>query len=382
MSVQTLELTAKLGSTTINISLPEDATIGDLHAALAMAFSLSENTSLRILVKGKALKSDDLSMPLASAGVAPGAKLMVMASRSAEIKAIADAKPERMRGFAEDDARIRTGSSGASGGASSRPTASRSAASPHRFHGLQPLRLLPPGATPAVSATQRRLEELSSDPGILHILKTHGWAVGRLCEMPPEGLVGVSDSCVMGFNKNAGQEIHLRLRTDDWQGMRTYTSVVPVLLHELTHNVHSDHGEDFKALNSQLGREYRAFMAAREAGRSTGGVEMAPARSAAPSASEEEDAGRVLGGGGGGGCGGGAEALSAREAAARAAAARFGFAPPTQPAAEPALEIDDWVCPPATGPGELKFVGLDERCACGVCDGCSGVNEEVVVAAE
>ena len=33
-----------------------------------------------------------------------------------------------------------------------------------------------------------------------------------------------------------------QLETDDGQGLRPYMAVVPVLLHELTHNVWSDHG--------------------------------------------------------------------------------------------------------------------------------------------
>ena len=44
----------------------------------------------------------------------------------------------------------------------------------------------------------------------------------------------------MGLNKNKGEEILLRLRTDDWAGLRPYLSVIDVLLHELAHCVHSD----------------------------------------------------------------------------------------------------------------------------------------------
>jgi WLM domain len=39
--------------------------------------------------------------------------------------------------------------------------------------------------------------------------------VGMLSEMPPEGKVGISPVCLLGVNINAGQEISLRLRTDD-----------------------------------------------------------------------------------------------------------------------------------------------------------------------
>ena len=54
--------------------------------------------------------------------------------------------------------------------------------------------------------------------GVLAVLKKHKWSVGALCELYPEGQVGVSDVCVMGLNQNSGQKILLRLRTDDLQG--------------------------------------------------------------------------------------------------------------------------------------------------------------------
>ena len=41
------------------------------------------------------------------------------------------------------------------------------------------------------------------------------WAQVALKEMPPDGLVGVSEQSLMGLNVNRGQEIILRLRTDD-----------------------------------------------------------------------------------------------------------------------------------------------------------------------
>lgn len=43
-----------------------------------------------------------------------------------------------------------------------------------------------------------------------------------------QGYVGVSSSCLMGLNRNRGQSIHLRLRTDDWHGLRPYEAVVQV----------------------------------------------------------------------------------------------------------------------------------------------------------
>lgn len=49
--------------------------------------------------------------------------------------------------------------------------------------------------------------------------------------------MGVSSVCILGWNRNQGQEISLRLRTDDYAGFRKYLAIRNTLVHELTHNV-------------------------------------------------------------------------------------------------------------------------------------------------
>lgn len=64
-----------------------------------------------------------------------------------------------------------------------------------------------------------------------------------MCGVPyAEGRVGVSAVCILGYNVNKGQEISLRLRTDDWAGFRYYLSIRRTLVHELTHNVSAKQG--------------------------------------------------------------------------------------------------------------------------------------------
>jgi hypothetical protein len=86
-----------------------------------------------------------------------------------------------------------------------------------------------------------RLAGQAFDPAILHVMEMHKWQVGTLCELYPEGKVGVSEVCTMGLNQvrllgapqwgvlssdvlifgcggdwqNKGQKIFLRIRTDD-----------------------------------------------------------------------------------------------------------------------------------------------------------------------
>lgn len=73
--------------------------------------------------------------------------------------------------------------------------------------------------------------------------------------------VGISASCILGYNVNAGQEISLRLRTDDLRGFRKYERVRETLLHELAHMEYGEHDVRFKELNSRLGREAEAVNA-------------------------------------------------------------------------------------------------------------------------
>jgi hypothetical protein len=42
---------------------------------------------------------------------------------------------------------------------------------------------------------------------------------------------------VLGYNVNRGQEISLRLRTDDLRGFRKYLRIRETLVHELAHMV-------------------------------------------------------------------------------------------------------------------------------------------------
>ena len=76
------------------------------------------------------------------------------------------------------------------------------------------------GISPEPSVALTLLHRLAADPGIVGIMTKHRWTVGLLSEMPPEGKVGVSPVCILGVNINAGQEISLRLRTDDCKGFR------------------------------------------------------------------------------------------------------------------------------------------------------------------
>lgn len=246
-------ITIKHGARSAIIPLRDVETVGHLLAHTRESLGLAADVHLRVLNRGKALPSDAAAL-LSEQGVKAGSKLMLLATAGSSLSEMAAAKPERMRGFEDDDERIRTGGVSNVGGRVSVYKTSSSSA-----YGFGAVGALPvgPSATPPRAAAQERLQSLASDKAVLAIMAEHKWHVGVLKEMPPEGLVGVSASCLMGLNRNKGEEILLRLRTDDWRGLRPYSSVVEVLMHELAHNVHSDHDANFKALNSLLRSEAR-----------------------------------------------------------------------------------------------------------------------------
>nr|GEV73759.1 hypothetical protein [Tanacetum cinerariifolium] len=124
---------------------------------------------------------------------------------------------------------------------------------------------------PPASEALRLMHTLAADKGIVAIMNKHKWRVGIMTEMAPEGYVGVSPVCILGLNKNHGEEISLRLRTDDLKGFRKYQSIKKTLLHELAHMVFSEHDAKFYALDSQLNKEAAALDWTRSTGHTLSG---------------------------------------------------------------------------------------------------------------
>eukprot|EP00040_Diaphanoeca_grandis_P029440 m.172451 g.172451 ORF g.172451 m.172451 type:complete len:694 (+) comp31685_c8_seq3:611-2692(+) len=132
--------------------------------------------------------------------------------------------------------------------------------SPYGFNNLRVLTAdkLPRDAPPPSEAL-RLLERVRADRSVQAIVDKYQWTVGELTEFAPgldTGMVGITNGCLLGFNKNKGQEISLRLRTDDFEGFRHYHIIIKTVLHELVHMVHSEHDSKFWNLNSQLNKEY------------------------------------------------------------------------------------------------------------------------------
>lgn len=122
-----------------------------------------------------------------------------------------------------------------------------------RHYGVGPIEILP--NLPHQDQARQILTTIANDPGIRACMTKHQWNVGSLAELYPEGKVGESQVCVMGLNRNKGQQILLRIRTDDLKGFRKMTSIREVFYHELAHNVHSEHDSHFFQLMRQIKKE-------------------------------------------------------------------------------------------------------------------------------
>lgn len=250
---------------TVTVTVPSSATsvtFGDVVVAFANELGLSLSTT-RLHGATKKWCAPSGVANVTSTSVLPPEetlkklRLMVTGSRAEEAEALERerGKDYRIRGFEEEDRRelVRCGlvPSSASGG---RGGGGGSTSTSHRFGDIDALDV-PDFIKPTKRQAVELLERLATDPGIVGVMDKHGWRVPKLREMPPEGKVGVSESCVLGYNVNQGAEIHLRLRTDDLRGFRDYVTIRRTLLHELAHNVHADHGPGFRELNSRLNVE-------------------------------------------------------------------------------------------------------------------------------
>ncbi|KAK4242119.1 WLM domain-containing protein [Achaetomium macrosporum] len=192
----------------------------------------------------------------------------------------------------------------------------------YTFHTLRPLLHLPNSARSLAF-----LERLKADPGIRATMRKHRFSVGLLTEMDPASHTAASHEGVtriLGLNRNKGEVIELRLRTDAYDGWRDYRVIRKTLCHELAHNVYGEHDAKFWALCKEIEREVeRADW--KHGGRTVGDEDYAPEREA----EGEGEEGMVMDHGGweGGtyvlGGGGNTEGLSAREIRARAAEARW-----------------------------------------------------------
>ncbi|CAE6457074.1 unnamed protein product [Rhizoctonia solani] len=227
------------GGSTFGITASLDDTFDRLQQRLyEMTSVLVDNQKL--LWKGMKRGATKLG----HSGLKNGSKITLIGTPEEDIKLMHKAEAESVRRADIIRARESRG-----------PTKVRSTAASNvedtqfRFHRIEPHANLP-NPIPA----RNLLSRLSTDPAILSIMRSHKFTVGLLTELAPH-----EHPQLLGLNINAGQSVLLRIRTDAYDGFRTYAEIRRVLCHELTHNVYGGHGDDFKTLNSRLNREVAEY---------------------------------------------------------------------------------------------------------------------------
>ncbi|KAI7734805.1 hypothetical protein M8C21_017778 [Ambrosia artemisiifolia] len=250
-----------------------DATVEELGQELQKLTAVKSDT-LKLIVQSK--KSSKLLSPfsdehsrltLQETSIIEGKPIRMMGVPKEEIDQVLKSEKMDMRiaGFDEEEKRMRQRISNGFDTPLKLPQGN------YVFGDFKTLDLPGIKLNPPASEALRLMHTLAADRGIVAIMNKHKWRVGIMTEMAPEGYVGVSPVCILGFNKNHGEEISLRLRTDDLKGFRKYQSIKKTLLHELAHMVYSEHDAKFYALDSQLNKEAEALDWTRSNGHSLGG---------------------------------------------------------------------------------------------------------------
>ncbi|KAK4162205.1 WLM domain-containing protein [Cladorrhinum sp. PSN259] len=236
-------------------TLPSTATFSDLLAQLSATFPSYDWTKSKALIEKKppSLKKSillptpaDSSFPLSHLNsstlrlLAPASQALsdlTQAKQIAEIRSSRRAPPANHRPSSNNTIH----------------TISSPSAQQYTFHLLRPL---PNYSNPSTALSL--LTKLKNDPGIQAVMSKDKLTVGLLTEMDPLANTAASHSGVsriLGLNRNKGEVIELRLRTDDYAGFRDYKTIRKTLCHELAHNTHSEHDAQFWALTRRYERE-------------------------------------------------------------------------------------------------------------------------------
>ncbi|OVA20037.1 PUG domain [Macleaya cordata] len=244
----------------LSVETDSGATLKEFGHKLQNLTSVKSDT-MRLLVPKSSDKSSDLLMPfsdehsslrLQETSILEGKSIRMMGVFEDEIEEVSrnGTKADlRIAGFEEEEKRLRERMLDRNHTKLKLPQGN------YIFCDFRTLQLPGIELNPPASEALRRMHRLAADPGIVAIMNKHRWRVGIMTEMAPVGYVGISPKCILGYNKNHGEEISLRLRTDDLKGFRKYESIKKTLLHELAHMVYSEHDANFYALDKQLNNE-------------------------------------------------------------------------------------------------------------------------------
>ncbi|KAF7291497.1 Zinc metalloproteinase [Mycena kentingensis (nom. inval.)] len=250
MAEASINLVVSHRGTQHRVSLLPSDPLTELHGALEELTTVPPDMQ-KLLYKNSPRGGAKPEMTLREAGMKDGMKIQMVGSTLKELGGMqAKEAEERKR-----DRILRERAAKAPTKARSTGVATSTDLN-YRFHKVTPLAHLPsPDAALVV------LQKVANDKAIQHVMRKHQFSVGELTELDPR-----ERPELLGLNENAGQRILLRVRTDSYREFRTYLQIRLTLCHELAHNVHGNHDEGFKQLNSQLNREVAEFERAAKEG--------------------------------------------------------------------------------------------------------------------
>ncbi|KJZ74412.1 hypothetical protein HIM_06222 [Hirsutella minnesotensis 3608] len=238
---------------TYTLDFPEDATVADLFDEIEAALDIPVANQKILVPKGPLLKAPfkDPKMPLTGL---QDKTLTLLGSGVAEVQAVNGMVEKVARRNAARMAQRAKAKTPASTSRRSQAQAAEDAK--YTFLQVRALQGLP-----RPERSQALLLRLKEDPGIRAAMRKHKFTVALLTEMEPLSHTQTTHegtSRILGLNRNQGEVIELRLRTDAHDGYRDYKTIRKTLCHELAHNVHGPHDRAFWDLCHQIEREVDA----------------------------------------------------------------------------------------------------------------------------
>lgn len=242
-----ISLTITHHGTPHTFSLSSGATISDLSGEVSSTLSIPAANQKFMISKLGLLKPPfkDPELPLSSIA---DKKITLMGSTVAEASSIEQAGFEASRKVNRPARPVQNVKA-----YKTNDWKRRQEEAQYTFLDIRPLSYLP-----NPSRSLDFLKRLADDAGIKAVMRKHKFTVGLLTEMNPiehttsnhEGT-----SRTLGLNRNAGEVIELRLRTDAYDGYRDYKTIRKTLCHELTHNVFGPHDRNFWELCKQIEKD-------------------------------------------------------------------------------------------------------------------------------
>jgi hypothetical protein len=242
-----ISLTFSHHGTPHTFSFSNDATISDLSENVYISLSIPPSNQKFMISKLGLFKPPfkEPELPLSSIA---DKKITLMGSTAAEASSIEQASFEASRLVSRPAQPVQKVKA-----YKTNDWKRRQEESQYTFLDIRPLSYLPDP-----SRSLKFLQRLADDAGVKAAMRKHKFTVGLLTEMNPiehtqsnhEGT-----SRTLGLNRNAGEVIELRLRTDAYDGYRDYKTIRNTLCHELAHNVHGPHDRNFWDLCKQIEKE-------------------------------------------------------------------------------------------------------------------------------